>query len=85
MKYLLKTKQKQNATNEVSITLTNAYDIFERMKYLISYLFKNAAFIESYEIYILEDFEPIEEPTIANVCSCNSISLESPNSQAIFS
>ena len=77
MKYLLKTDLKQNTLNEVSISLKNEFTITNNIRELILHLFNNAAFIESYEIYILQEFEPI----VNSCCSEDSIKLSSPNSQ----
>jgi len=77
MKYLLKTDLKQNTLNEVSISLKNEFTITNNIRELILHLFNNAAFIESYEIYILQELEPI----VNSCCSEDSIKLSSPNSQ----
>jgi len=79
MKYLLKTDYKQNNTVQLKIALKNTYNIYDSLRNVITYLFENSAFIKSYEIYILQDFEPDNTPN-----KNNSVMIDSPSAEATF-
>lgn len=56
-KYLLEINTKKNLTVSISVELTANLRMFEDLRSLIAFLFKGAAFIESYEIFMIELFE----------------------------
>ena len=82
MKYLLKFEVKKNNINKTSLVLRNKYREFSRIKPLIKFLFENAIYIDSYEIFDVCEFEKEENPgslTITGRGCDNTLRFDSAN------
>jgi len=84
MKYLLKIKKKQDHTDAVSIKLQHELKEFESLKELIDHLFENAIFIESYEIFEVNEFEKKEDSISVVRGTDGNILLSGNNSYSQF-
>lgn len=85
MKYLLKSKLKENTSVDFSVASKNELKMFKTLKKLIKHLFSNASFIEDYEIYVIYEFEPKDDGQIStDDDDPESLRFSTPNSSAIF-
>lgn len=73
--YLLKIKKKFEESAKIQITMYCDYLEFTNLTQLIKYIFNNANFLESYEIFERRNFEQSNDSSLYTIKGCNEGNL----------